>query len=31
MRRVESFGLFDDCSEYRFKDIPISLNVIALR
>lgn len=31
IRRVESFGLFSDTSEMRFKDVPISLNVIAER
>ena len=29
MRRVESFGLFNDTSEFTFKGVPISLNVEA--
>lgn len=29
MRRVASFGLFNDTSEMRFGDVPISINMIA--
>lgn len=29
IKKVESFGLFDDTSEYRFNGVPISLNLIA--
>tara|TARA_R110000787_G_scaffold26344_9_gene73708 strand:- start:217 stop:741 length:525 start_codon:yes stop_codon:yes gene_type:complete len=29
IRKVDSFGLFDDTSEYRMKDIRISCNMIA--
>ena len=31
IRKVESFGLFDDTSDYRLKDIPISCNMIAVK
>lgn len=27
--RVDDFGLFDDTSRYRYKDVPISLNLLA--
>jgi predicted SAM-dependent methyltransferase len=30
-RRVDEFNLFDDYSSYRFTDIPISLNMIAVK
>jgi len=29
IRRVENFGLFDDDSSMKFKEIPISLNIVA--
>lgn len=31
VRRVESFGLFDDTSEYKPYGLPISLNLIAVK
>lgn len=31
MRRVASFGLFNDTSELKFKGVPISLNIIATK
>ncbi len=30
-RRLREFNLFKDCNSLRFRDVPISLNVIALR
>jgi predicted SAM-dependent methyltransferase len=31
MQRVESFGLFDDASEYKYMMYPVSLNVISIK
>jgi len=31
IRKVDSFGLFDDTSEYRMRDIRISCNMIAVK
>lgn len=31
LRRVADFGLFDDTSRQKLKDVPISLNMIALK
>jgi predicted SAM-dependent methyltransferase len=31
MRRVERFGLFQDMSSLRLRDVPISLNVVAMK
>jgi predicted SAM-dependent methyltransferase len=31
MRRVKDFGLFDDTSSMRLKEVPISLNMVAVK